>query len=405
MHTTLLESTVEHLESPVPQITSFPGRRRTHRLSLFKRLIFSVVPLLTLLATAEICARLLTQKLPGPDRFQQIEQIIVYLGNEPGQSIFEPDPNSFWRLKPNVVLPDDRGAAWGGRMSNSHGLRSREVSLAQAQQRRRVLCFGDSSTFAFGVGFDDAWPNQLQQLLDEKQPGEVEVLNAGVPGQSSYQGRQRLTRELDKWRPEVAFITFGNNDGWRWDGRADKDHTMSAGSPQGFPLLNHSRAWQWLIAMRQGAARQAAIQNQLDWAQQATWNYFDPNEAWIPRVSVEDFGTNLTAMVRECRQHDCRPVLIVWPDQRQFLGQPTWRPPYQERMREVAEAEQVECLDLVPLFEQAGDWAVERFIPRDVVHVDRAGNRFVADAVSKRLQTEQLGRKEPGKSSQFVDVE
>ena len=290
-------------------------------------------------------------------------------------------------------------------MSNSHGLRSREVSLAQAQQRRRVLCFGDSSTFAFGVGFDDAWPNQLQQLLDEEQPGAVEVLNAGVPGQSSYQGRQRLIRELDKWRPEVAFITFGNNDGWRWDGRADKDHTMSAGSPQGFPLLNHSRAWQWLIAMRQGAARQAAIQNQLDWAQQATWNYFDPNEAWIPRVSVEDFGANLIAMVKECRQHDCRPVLIVWPDQRQFLGQPTWRPPYQERMREVAEAEQVECLDLVPLFEQAGDWAVERFIPRDVVHVDRAGNRFVADAVSKRLQTEQLGRKEPGKSSQFVDVE
>lgn len=55
-------------------------------------------------------------------------------------------------------------------------------------------------------------------------------------------------------------------------------------------------------------------------------------------------------------------------------------------MREVAHAEQVECLDLVPLFEQAGDWAVERFIPNDVVHLDPAGNRFVAEEAAKRLR-------------------
>ncbi|MBS0204673.1 MAG: hypothetical protein JSS49_17350 [Planctomycetes bacterium] len=384
MQTLLKPTTSSRLEAR----SSGPQSRvkRPRRLSLLKRCLFSVIPLVTLLVSAEIGARLLTPTSAGPDRFQQIEQIIVYLGNEPGQSIFEPDPNCFWRLKPNVVLPEDRSAAWGGRMSNSHGLRSREVTLAAAQQRRRVLCFGDSSTFAFGVGFDDAWPNQLQEQLDEEQPGAIEVLNAGVPGQSSYQGRHRLIRELDKWSPEVAFITFGNNDGWRWDGRADKDHASSLRTPQGLSVLNHSRAWQWLIEFRHRTARNTSIQNQLDWAQQATWNYFQPNADWTPRVSVDDFGANLMAMVDQCRQHHCQPVLIVWPDQRQLLGQSTWRPPYQIRMREVARTEQVECLDLVPLFEQEGDWAVERFIPNDVVHLDRAGNRFVAEEVAKRLR-------------------
>jgi lysophospholipase L1-like esterase len=88
-------------------------------------------------------------------------------------------------------------------------------------------------------------------------------------------------------------------------------------------------------------------------------------------------------MVVKCQQHDCRPVLVVWPDQRQLLGHPTWRPPYQDAMRKVAAEAGVECLDLVPLFEQAGDWGIARFIPNDVVHLDHAGNRFVAEVVAK----------------------
>jgi lysophospholipase L1-like esterase len=353
---------------------------------LSKRCLFSLIPLLGLLVIAETSARLLAPNSASDPRFDQIEQIIVYLGNKPGESIFESDPDCFWRLKPNVVLPPDRGHAWGGRMSNSHGLRSREVSVADAEKRTRVLCFGDSSTFAFGVDFADAWPNQLQELLDEETPGEFEVLNAGVPGQTSYQGRQRLTRELTKWRPHIAVITFGNNDGWRWDGLSDQEHARRAGGRRDFPILDQSHAWQWLVAFRHQSARTQATNDQLQWAQQATWNYFDPNADWTPRVSVQDFSANLQAMIAECRSVDCQPILVVWPDQRQLVGRPTWRPPYQQSMRQVAREAHVQCLDLVPEFENAGDWAVERFIPNDVVHVDRAGNRFVADTVAKLVR-------------------
>lgn len=379
---TRLSSATSVSEVSSPQFVSNSSHRR-RRLSLAKRITFSLVPVCALLIIGEVVARLLATGPTGTDRFDQIENIIVYLGNKPGESIFEPDPDCFWRLKPNVTLPTDRGAAWGGMMSNSHGHRSREVSLAEAQQRTRVLCFGDSSTFAFGVGFDDAWPNQLQVLLDEELPGNVEVLNAGIPGQTTYQGRQRLDRELTKWQPQLAIITFGNNDGWRWDNRADKDYMRQSDQGDSLAILNHSRAWRWLTSLRQQFAQERSARNQLQWAEKASWNYFDPNNKWTPRVSLDDFADNLRAMIAKCQQHDCRPVLVVWPDQRQLLGHPTWRPPYQEAMRNVAAEAGVECLDLVPLFEQAGDWAVERFIPNDVVHLDRAGNRFVADAVTK----------------------
>ena len=383
---TRLSSATSVSEVSSPQFVSNSSRRR-RPLSLTKRIAFSLVPVCALLVIGELVARLLATGPTGTDRFGQIENIIVYLGNKPGESIFEPDADCFWRLKPNVTLPTDRGAAWGGMMSNSHGHRSREVSLAEAQQRTRVLCFGDSSTFAFGVGFDDAWPNQLQVLLDEKLPDNVEVLNAGIPGQTTYQGRQRLDRELTKWRPHLAIITFGNNDGWRWDNRADKDHVPQNDRSDSLAILNHSRAWRCLTSLRQQFAQERSARDQLQWAEQATWNYFDPNNKWTPRVSLDDFADNLRAMIAKCQQHDCQPVLVVWPDQRQLLGHPTWRPPYQEAMRNVAAQAGVECLDLVPLFEQAGDWAVERFIPNDVVHLDRAGNRFVAEAVAKYVDT------------------
>ena len=378
------------------------------RISFRKHCVFAILPLLVLLALVELTARCFVSESTIAKRFEQIEQIIVFLGNEPGQSIFQPDRDCFWKLKPNVAAPQERGQWWGGVMSNSHGMRSREVSVEEANHRTRVLCFGDSTTFAFGVDFADAWANQLQTMLDRESsssrlglrpdqhsegnttardgvPSYVEVLNAGIPGHTSYQGRQRLAADLEKWRPHLTVITFGNNDGWRWDGLADKQHAMAATHSE-TAWMNHSRALSWLRSSRLHVAQQQATSDEARWAEQATQNYFDPNTNWTPRVSLDDFADNLRAMIAMCREHDSDVVLIVWPDQRQLLNEPTWRLPYQEATRQVAEETGVACVDLVPPFEQAGRWGVDRFLPRDVIHVDCAGNRLVAQAIAPHVR-------------------
>ncbi len=381
-----MESTITRSLAVEPATNRREARRSRPTISIGKRCVFALIPVITLLIGAELAARcFVPDSVASGKRFEQIEQIIVYLGNEPGQSIFEPDPDCFWRLKPNVELPLDRGTTWGGRMSNSHGLRSREVSLPDVQDRRRVLCLGDSSTFSFGVDFSAAWPNQLQEQFDDRSPGEFEILNAGIPGQTTYQGRQRLPRELTKWRPHVALITFGNNDGWRWDGLEDKAHATATPASAALRSLDQSRAWQWLNSIRVASGQDQKANEELEWARRASQNYFDPNITWTPRVSLDDFAGNLKAMIAECEQQDCEPILIVWPDQRQLLNQPTWRRPYQDAMREVASDSQVRCIDLVPVFERTGNWGIERFLPRDVIHVDRAGNRLVSQVVEQVL--------------------
>lgn len=385
------------------EATNTTAARR--RISFGKRGLFAVLPLLVLLTLTELAARCFVAESTLAQRFEQVEQIVVFLGNEPGQSFFQPDRDCFWRLKPNVVAPAERGNWWGGVMSNSHAMRSREVSLDEASQRTRVLCFGDSTTFAFGADFADAWPNQLQTMLDAESsvrrlglrpdpsdvknqagrdgvPTYVEVLNAGIPGHTSFQGRLRLAADLEKWRPHLTVITFGNNDGWRWDGLADKEHALLNSATA---WMSHSRALSWLRSCRLPATRQP-VAHDAQWAEQATLNYFDPNENWTPRVSLDDFADNLRAMIAMCHEHDSEVVLIVWPDQRQLLNQPTWRLPYQEATRQVAEETGIACLDLVPQFESLGHWGVQRFLPNDVIHVDRAGNRLVAKGVATHVR-------------------
>ena len=406
------------------------------QLTFGKRCLFAVLPLLVLMVLTELAARCFVAESAIAKRFEQIEQIIVFLGNEPGQSLFQPDRDCFWRLKPNVVAPNERGQTWGGVMSNSHGLRSREVSVEDASQRTRVLCFGDSTTFAFGVDIADAWPNQLQEMLDQESSPEiqltrsvsegerstdrpplsfserspsltlrvtdashVEVLNAGIPGHTSFQGRQRLAADLEKWQPHLAVITFGNNDGWRWDGLADKDHAVTSANPA-TAWMNHSRALSWLWSCRLQSVQQQAARDESRWAEQATLNYFAPNLNWTPRVSLDDFADNLRAMIAMCRENDSEVVLIVWPDQRQLLSQPTWRQPYQEATRQVADETGIACVDLVPPFELAGGWGVERFLPRDVIHVDRAGNRLVAKAIAPHVR-DLLRRGDVSQTPQF----
>ncbi len=78
---------------------------------------------------------------------------------------------------------------------------------------RRILAFGDSLFAGFGVGLDNSYPAQLETAL-RAEGVNARVVNAGVSGDTSAAGRQRLEFTLDaqKPAPDLAILELGAND-------------------------------------------------------------------------------------------------------------------------------------------------------------------------------------------------
>lgn len=80
-------------------------------------------------------------------------------------------------------------------------IRARPVPAAS-----RVLALGDSLTFGTGAPGDGAYPAVLAELTG------WDVINAGVPGDTSAQALQRLPALLQTHSPALVLVSIGGND-------------------------------------------------------------------------------------------------------------------------------------------------------------------------------------------------
>lgn len=77
----------------------------------------------------------------------------------------------------------------------------------------RVLAFGDSLTAGYGLPSGQSLPDRLEAALREA-GHEVEIVNAGVSGDTTAGGLARLDWSLAE-RPDAVILALGANDGLR----------------------------------------------------------------------------------------------------------------------------------------------------------------------------------------------
>ncbi len=123
-------------------------------------------------------------------------------------SKFAPDDELIWVLKPD----------WDGFERNdvrvhhnSLGLRGPDPA-ADAGDQQRIVFLGDSVTFGHFLPFSVTLPHLLQQNLSSSNELKVEVINAGVPGYSTFQEAGLLRRHGKTLKPDLILLGFCMND-------------------------------------------------------------------------------------------------------------------------------------------------------------------------------------------------
>jgi len=87
-----------------------------------------------------------------------------------------------------------------------------------------LLCVGDSFTEGLGANPGASYPHQLHSQLEADGGPAVQVVNAGLSGQNSYELLVQLDRQLDKVDPDYVLVLTGSGNTWKYFGyRAEQN--------------------------------------------------------------------------------------------------------------------------------------------------------------------------------------
>lgn len=123
------------------------------------------------------------------------------------------------KMNANASLTPDRVPHWVAKiilrpMICAGMMASLMISATVASSRPiTIVAFGDSLTAGYGVNTSESFPAQLQMALEAK-GHKVTVTNAGVSGDTTSGGLERLDWSLDP-KPDAVIMELGANDALR----------------------------------------------------------------------------------------------------------------------------------------------------------------------------------------------
>jgi lysophospholipase L1-like esterase len=117
-----------------------------------------------------------------------------------------------WKKRPVVIEGARKSYYWHGKLHvhDESGMRRSSPFPAKEGGRCRVLVFGDSLTYGYGVSEEEAYPSLLERSLAGRY--RLEVLNLGVSGRHSSGVLEAVKRLVPDLEPELVVYGVCLND-------------------------------------------------------------------------------------------------------------------------------------------------------------------------------------------------
>ncbi len=337
-----------------------------------RRFLYSIVVLLAAATLFEGGARLVWK--PGKGTlYEEHRQIIDVLGLPGLNETMLFDPVLFWKLRPGLDSFRVQGRMKDRRVdfevtTNSLGLRSPEVR--ERKRGFRVLAVGNSCTFGLGVDDSQTWPARLREEMSRTLGDGVEVINAGVPGYSSYQGLKYLEGAGFDLKPDLVIATFGFNDSDVWGSRTDAEtgRLLRMGTVRS--VLGKSRFYRLLtdLLRRSGAVAGGKTVE-------------GDRRGKEPRVTPEEFEENLRAIHEVCAARGVPVIFLIWPYRNQVRKGDAQLIVYQPLIARVGSETGSPVISLIEPFIEAAEEPL-----LDHIHASPAGCAVVAKTIASLLE-------------------
>ena len=333
------------------------------------RVVFAFVSVVLFVALSEAVVRVARMDTYFQNRFFILNRALDY------PEVFKKDRVLFWRLREGQTATSEFFEGRTYRI-NSLGLRGDEVGPTNAA--RRVLTLGNSCTFGWGVPYQSTFSARLEENLG----GAYEVINAGIPGYSSFQGRRFFERELVHLKPDVVVIMFGWNDHWAAaSGIPDKEQRF----PPEMVLKFHNE----LSRLHSYRLLKKLLLSLLEKDPDSLFDRAAP----VYRVGFDDFRANLHAICETVQRTGAIPILVTSPapalpaDNRDVWWAPAVRyhARYNEVVRELARSARVVLVDAGRASEQREGLYDDAFL--DFIHFNASGHELVATLLTRAIVT------------------
>jgi hypothetical protein len=250
---------------------------------------------------------------------------------------------------------------------NSLGARGPECVQQKGAGTLRIVCLGDSFTFGEGVKEADSYPSVLQSILAKKQPGTVEVINAGVQGYDTKDEAALFLMRYAAFKPDVVILGFVLNDASDSAETIRENQAMRSDLP--LSALGHTWKIAEIIERRRAARR---LQEE----------FFDTTRRSFDSPKWTMCKEILSGMTGVARDDHFRFIVVIFP----IFWQLDANYPFAAIHKQIVDACKsagCECIDLLDIYR--GHKAESLWVHPTDQHPNEIAHRMAAERIASYL--------------------